>query len=67
MPTRADVEAATPKCPLELGNVGSGVRCGFPLRLNGPSDWSCPRHGFVSAGRVAPPVEVASSGPGRAA
>jgi hypothetical protein len=61
MPTRADVEAATPKCPLAAG----GVRCGAPLqpslRAVGLHDWHCRLHGHVPAGWIVPLALVASS------
>lgn len=46
MPTRADLEAATPKCPREV----QGARCGELLRWDPVTKgWVCPRHMLVLA------------------
>lgn len=71
MPTRADIEAATPKCPRSVGpgthTSGEWVaRCGAQLRrLTGREPygegWRCPEHGAVKFREVAPLPPVASS------
>lgn len=60
MPTRADWEAAAPKCP-KHGKLGTalvpgrralrvGERCATPLHYDvGGSVWVCPHHGEVLA------------------
>lgn len=63
MPTRVDIEAATPKCSrLTTKPIGSrpqdmGRRCCEPLVSRG-GEWHCPDHGKIEAWSVAaPPIE----------
>lgn len=58
MPTLADIQAATPKCPqMHAGPPTPGrvmrthERCAKPLRYLCALDrWTCPRHGQVWTG-----------------
>lgn len=57
MPTRADYEAATPKCPHAVGLSQGTVRaCAEPMNWRRDDDsgwWWCWRHGRVLTGRDA--------------
>lgn len=64
MPTRADLEAARPKCRAVVALVDGqpGAVCGRPMRYYpGRKVWACPKHG----GRVPAPVLVAEQQHGR--
>ncbi len=63
MPSRADMEAATPKCPKtvdralaaakegEAIKLGVGQRCALPCKWSTARQrWCCPSHGVVLAG-----------------
>lgn len=57
MPTLAQMEAATPKCPRMTNAFGGGTpfRCGKPCRYIAERNvWQCPTtaHGDVYAGEV---------------
>lgn len=53
MPTRADIQAATPKCERMLVRHHMAERCCNPLRYNVPRDvWACPHHGDISTGAI---------------
>lgn len=60
MPTRADIEAATPKCPrVVVGRRGIrvrlGERCALTLTPLGRSGaWSCPEHGVIEPIEIVP-------------
>jgi len=49
MPSRAQIEASTPKCPARyLGDRRAIERCGQPLRYDITHGvWLCPGHGAV--------------------
>lgn len=69
MPIRADVLAATPKCPRR--ERPDAPLCGKPLvargglLANGDGYWVCPEpgHGVVKFAEVVPPPLIVSSGP----
>ncbi len=57
MPSRADMEAATPKCPrvgrsvLATDGLAAGERCAQPCKWAAARQrWCCPSHGVVLAG-----------------
>jgi hypothetical protein len=58
MPTRADIEAATPKCPrVVVGRRGAQLseRCALKLTPLGRSGaWSCAEHGVIEAIEIVP-------------
>ena len=51
MPTRADIAAATPKCPHRKDRTTTSFDCGRLLTWLHPHEvWRCPVHGDVVTG-----------------
>lgn len=67
MPTLADMQASTPKCPRPAdapaaanAHARPGPLCGTPLAyVTARNLWRCPRHGAVLGGEFAGKVHAA--------